>query len=171
MKNNRSRIKKITFLALCASLALLLSYVEALIPPIFSAVPGIKMGLPNIVIILALYHYGLKEAATVSFVRLICVAVLFGGWLAFVYSLAGAVLSLTIMVILKSTKLFSTTAVSIIGAICHNAGQILVAILLLKRVELGYYMLILTFTGAISGFLIGLASAYLIKRIKKHSPS
>ena len=165
-----SKTKKIAFLGVLASLALVFSYIEFLLPPIYAAVPGIKMGLPNIVIILALYHYGLKEAATVSFVRLICVAVLFGGWLAFVYSLAGAVLSLTFMVILKSTKLFSTTAVSIIGAICHNAGQILVAILLLKRVELGYYMLILTFTGAITGFLIGLASAYLIKRLKKAYP-
>ena len=161
------KTKNIAFLGVLASLALVLSYIEFLLPPIYAAVPGIKMGLPNIVIIFALYRYGIKAAVTVSFIRLICVALLFGGWLTFVYSLAGAVLSLTVMALLKRTDLFSSAAVSIIGAICHNAGQIIVAILLLERAEIGYYMIILTFTGAVAGLLIGLASGYLIKSLKR----
>ena len=168
MGNNiNTKHKKIARLGVLASLALVLSYIEFLLPPIYAAVPGIKMGLPNIVIIFALYKFGFKEAAAVSFVRLVCVALLFGSMMTFAYSLAGAVLSLTVMALLKLTNLFSSTAVSIIGAICHNAGQILVAILLLERVEIGYYMMVLTFTGAVAGLLIGLVSAYLIKALKK----
>lgn len=162
-----SKIKKIAFLGVLTSLALVLSYIEFLLPPIYAAIPGIKMGLPNIVIIFALYYFGVKEAATVSFVRLVCVALLFGSFMTFVYSAAGAFLSLTVMILLKYTNLFSSTAVSAIGAISHNAGQIIVAILLLGRAEIGYYMIALTFTGAIAGLLIGLASAYLIRRLKK----
>lgn len=163
----KTNTKKIAFLGLLASLALVLSYIELLIPPIYAAVPGIKMGLPNIVIIFALYRYGVKEAITVSFVRLVCVALLFGTFMSFAYSLAGAFLSLLVMIILKRIDLFSSYAVSIIGAICHNAGQIIVAIFLLGRAEIGYYMFVLTFTGAIAGLLIGLASGYLIKALKK----
>ena len=170
MKSNQAKIKKITFLGLSAALALLLSYVEFLLPPLFAAVPGIKLGLPNIVIIFVLYQYGLGSAAAVSFVRLVISSMLFGNAMTFAYSLAGAVLSLLAMALLKKIDLFSTVGVSIVGGILHNLGQILVALILLDTPQIVYYMIVLTVTGTISGAFIGICGAFMIKRIplKKH---
>ena len=167
-RNSRSeKIQKLTILGLCASVALLLSYVEAMIPPLFSATPGIKMGLPNVAIIFVLYRYGMRDAALVSTVRLIIVAMLFGTVTTFIYSLAGAVLSLLVMAILKKLNFLSTVGVSVAGGVCHNVGQILVAMFLLGTAEIGYYMIVLAFTGTIAGILIGLAGAFLLKRFPK----
>ena len=163
--NNKT--KKIAFLGMLASLAMVLSYIELLIPPIYAGIPGIKMGLPNIVIIFTLYRFGIKEAITVSFVRLCCVSLLFGTVMTFWYSLAGAALSLAVMALLKQIDLFSAVGVSIAGGISHNIGQILVAILLLGRVEIGYYLAVLAITGTIAGTLVGLAAVYLIKLLKR----
>ncbi len=165
MKDNRKRIKRITLLALFTSVAMLLSYVEFLLPPIFTSVPGIKMGLPNIAIILVLYRFGIKEAAAVSFVRLVLTSMLFANITAFWYSLAGAVLSLAIMVILKRLDFLSTVGVSVAGAVMHNLGQILVAMALMKTVEIGYYLIVLVVTGTVSGIFVGLAGSFVIKRI------
>jgi heptaprenyl diphosphate synthase len=162
-----TKTKKVALLGLCVSLAMVLSYLELLIPPIYSAVPGIKMGLPNIVIIFTLYRFGLKEAAAVSFVRILAVSLLFGNFFAFAYSLAGATLSLAVMAILKKTDAFSQVGVSVVGAVCHNLAQTAVAIFLLERIEIGYYMAILTVTGVLAGILVGLAAAYLIKILAK----
>lgn len=165
MKSNRKKTKNIAFLGICASLALLLSYVEFLIPPLFAAVPGIKLGLPNVVIIFVLYRFGIGPAAAVSFVRLAISSILFGNVVAFAYSLAGAVLSLALMAILKKIDAFSMVGVSIVGGIAHNIGQILVAMLLLDTPQIAYYLIILTITGTISGAFIGLCGSFMIKRI------
>ena len=165
VKNNSSRIKRLTFLGIFTSLAMLLSYVEFLLPPLFAAVPGIKLGLPNIVIIFILYRFGIKDAAAVSFIRLALSALLFGSVITFAYSFAGALLSLTIMLILKKLDLFSTVIVSIAGGVCHNIGQILVAMVLLDTPQIAYYLIILTITGTISGAFIGLCGALMIKRV------
>ena len=165
MKNKRIETKKLTLLALCASAALLLSYVEFLLPPIFTAVPGIKMGLPNIVIIWSLYRLGKTEAMGISLVRLIITTFLFGNFTTFVYSLAGAILSLAIMIILKKLDFLSTVGVSVAGSIMHNIGQILVAMALMQTSEIGYYMIVLAITGTISGILVGICGALVIKRV------
>lgn len=167
MKNRSEKIQKLTLLGLCASVALLLSYVEAMIPPLFSAIPGIKMGLPNVVIVFVLYRYGVRDASLVSVVRLIIVAMLFGTVTTFIYSLAGAVLSLLIMAILKKLDFLSTVGVSVAGGVCHNIGQIIVAMILLNTAEIGYYMIVLAITGTIAGILIGLAGAFVLKRFPK----
>ena len=167
MRKNALRTKKITFLALFASLALLLSYVEMLLPPIFTAVPGVKMGLHNIIIIHILYRFGIKEAVVVSGVRLAIVTMLFGNVTMFCYSLAGAVLSLAVMGILKKLDFMSTVGVSVAGAIMHNVGQVLVAILLMHTTEIGYYMIVLSVTGTIAGIFIGLCGALMHKRLEK----
>lgn len=159
--------QKITFLGVFAALAIVLSYVEMLLPPIWSAVPGIKMGLPNIIIIFLLYKFSVKEAAVVSFIRLITTALLFGSALTFVYSLAGAVLSLFIMAILKKLDFFSQVGVSIAGGVSHNLGQIIVAMIILSTKEIGYYMIILGVTGTIAGIFVGLAGILLLKYTKK----
>ncbi len=161
-----TRTKKVAYMGLLAALALILSYVESLFPPLFTAVPGIKMGLPNIVIIFALYRFGLKEAAAVSCVRLVAVAILFGSPLTFAYSLAGAVLSLLLMALFKRLDIFSTVGVSIIGGVMHNLGQIIVAMIVMETAQLGYYMIVLAITGTLSGAFIGLLGALLLKYMK-----
>lgn len=157
--------KKLALLGLSAAIAMALAYVEVLLPPIFSAVPGIKMGLPNIMIIFVLYKMGVKEAAAVSLVRLLAVSLLFGNPMTFSYSLAGAVLSLTAMAVLKKLGIFSTVGVSVAGGVLHNVGQILLAMILLKTAELGYYMIVLAVSGTVSGVLIGLCGGFAVKRI------
>ncbi len=161
-----TKIKRITFIGLMASLAIVLSYLEFLIPPIFTQVPGIKMGLPNIVVIFMLYRFGLREAIGVSSVRLICTSLLFGSITAFLYGLLGAALSLTVMAILKKTDIFSSAGVSVAGGIFHNVGQIIVAILLLGRAELGYYLIVLSITGTLAGLLVGLVGSLMLKITK-----
>lgn len=159
--------KKLTFLALSVTLALILSYLESLLPPIVVSVPGIKLGLANIVIITLLYRYGVKEAAAVSLVRLVLVFLLFGNILTAAYSLAGAAISLLLMAILKRLSLFSTVGVSVVGGVSHNIGQILVAIFLFDSLSIGYYMLILTVTGTLAGVFVGLASVFMQKRLER----
>lgn len=160
----RNQTHDMVTLALCASLAMVLAYLESLLPPIFNAVPGIKMGLPNLVIVFVLYRFGTGRAAIVSLVRLVAVAQLFGTPVTFAYSLAGAMLSLLLMAILKKTDLLSPVGVSVAGAVAHNLGQILMAMYLLGTAELGYYMVVLAVTGTISGIFIGLGGGLLIKR-------
>lgn len=165
MNKRSSNVKRLTFLGLCATVALLLSYVEFLLPPLLVAVPGIKLGLPNVIIIFLLYRLGMRGALTVSMLRLLISSILFGSAMTFAYSLAGALLSLLVMGILKKTDLFSMTVVSIAGGISHNLGQILVAMLLLNTPQIGYYMLVLTVTGTLSGCLIGLCGSLMVKRL------
>ena len=166
MKNNRqTATKKIAFLGLSASLALLLSYVEFLMPPLFVAVPGIKLGLPNAVIIYVLYSMGVRHAAFVSFTRLFVSTLLFGNVMMLAYSAAGAVLSLLVMSLLKKTDFLSPVGVSVTGGVSHNLGQILVAMLLLDTPQIAFYMLVLAVTGTISGIFIGLCGALMVKRL------
>ena len=152
-----NKTKRITFLGLCASVAMILSYIEFLLPPLFSAVPGIKMGLANIIIIFILYKFGIASAFAVSGVRLVLVTLLFGNVMTLLYSTVGALLSLVLMSIAKRINFFSQVGVSIIGGVAHNAGQILVAMLVMETAEIGYYMIVLTVSGTIAGILIGLA--------------
>ena len=167
MKDNRKRTKKVALLAICTSLALLLSYVEMLIGPLFTGVPGIKMGLPNIVIMFILYRVGAKEAIVISFVRIVITSILFGNVTMFWYSLAGALLSLATMIILKKLNFLSAVGVSVAGALMHNVGQIIVAMLLMHTTQLAYYMIVLAITGTISGIFIGLAGGYVINRFSR----
>ncbi|MBQ8600631.1 MAG: Gx transporter family protein [Clostridia bacterium] len=165
MRNKKT--KKLAFLGLCTAVTLILAYVEALLPPLWAAVPGIKMGLPNIMLLFLLYRFSVKEAAAVSLVRLFAVALLFGNIMTLAYSFAGAVLSLAVMNLLKRIDRFSMVAVSIMGGIFHNLGQVLVAILVLETAEIGYYMIVLTVTGTIAGILIGLAGYLVLKYLKQ----
>ncbi len=162
----QGKVKQLTFLSLAAAVALILSYIEALLPPIVSAVPGIKVGLPNIVIVFLLYRFGVKDAAIVSAVRLAAVTLLFGNPVMLLYSAAGAALSLALMALCQRCKLFSPVGVSIVGGVSHNLGQILVAMLLLQTKEIGYYMFVLAVSGTIAGIFIGFVGAALLKAMK-----
>ncbi len=161
------KTKKIAFLGLCTAVTLILSYVEALLPPLWAAVPGIKMGLPNIMILFLLYRFSWREAAAVSLVRLAAVAMLFGSVMTLAYSFAGAVLSLLVMALLKKSNRFSMVGVSITGGVFHNLGQIFVAMLVLETAEIGYYMIVLTLTGTAAGILVGLAGSFVLKALEK----
>ena len=164
----RSKTKKVALLGILTSVALILSYIEAILPPIWSAVPGIKMGFPNIVIIFIIYRFGIKEAAIVSFIRIFIVALLFGNVMTLAYSCAGAFLSIVLMAVFKKINAFSVVGTSIVGGVAHNLGQILVAIFLFDTVQIGYYMAVLAVTGTIAGVFIGLAGAFLLKRLEKY---
>ena len=164
----RKKTRKIALLGVLTSVALVLSYLEVMLPPISTAVPGIKMGLPNIIIIFVLYKFGLKEAVTVSLIRVFIVALIFGGnIMTLSYSVVGAVLSLALMTLFKKLNLFSIVGVSIIGGISHNLGQILVAIFLFDTIQIGYYMVVLSITGTIAGVIIGIISSILVKKLEK----
>ncbi len=157
--------KKIAFIGICTSLALILAYVEIMIQPLFPAIPGIKMGLPNIIIVFLLYRRSAASAVGVSVLRIILVSMLFSNFVAFSYSLAGAVLSLTVMILLKKFNLLSEVGVSVAGGVTHNVGQILMAMLLLETAELGYYLVVLTVAGTVAGILVGLCGSILIRKI------
>lgn len=157
--------KKTAFLGLCTALALILAYVEVLLPPLLSAVPGIKMGLPNIIIIFLLYSHGPVPAAAVSLTRVLLVALLFGNAMSLAYSLAGAILSLGVMALLRRLDFLSAVGVSVAGGVMHNVGQILMAMLVLGTAELGYYLIVLAVTGTVAGILIGLCGSVLIRRV------
>lgn len=163
----RNSTKKVAFLGLFTAIAMVLAYVEVLLPPLYSAIPGIKLGLPNIAIIFVLYQMGFKEAAAVSFVRILAVSLLFGNPMTFAYSMAGGVLSLCAMALLKRLDFLSTVGVSVAGGVLHNVGQILTAMLLLETAELGYYLIVLSVTGTVSGIFVGLCGGFAVKRIKK----
>ncbi len=162
MKHNT---KKTAFLGLCIAVALVFAYIEAILPPLVSAVPGIKMGLPNIVIIFLLYRRGIRSAAVVSLCRMLLVTLLFGNTMALLYSLAGGALSLTAMYLLKRWDFLSTAGVSVAGGVLHNVGQILMAMLMLGTAELGYYLVVLAVSGTVAGLFIGLCASLLIRRI------
>ena len=161
----RNRSRKVAFLGLCTALALILAYVEILMQPLFPAIPGIKMGLPNIVIVFLLYRVSAFSAITVSVLRIALASLLFGNTMAFFYSIAGGILSLLVMMLLRRIKLLSEVGVSVAGGVSHNVGQILAAMLLLETSELGYYLVVLTVTGTIAGVLIGLCGSVLIKKL------
>jgi heptaprenyl diphosphate synthase len=165
MNKRQKKIKKIAFLGLFTALAMLLSYVEAISPVLISAIPGIKMGLPNVVVIFILYRFGAWEASLISAVRVMVISMLFGNPMTFIYSIVGAMLSLAVMVLLKKMNFLSCVGVSVAGGVFHNVGQILVAMLLLGAKEVGYYIIALAISGTVSGILIGLCGALMIKKI------
>ena len=156
----------IAFLGLCTAVAMVFAWVESLLPPLVAAGPGIKLGLPNIAIIFILYRFGLKEAAAVSFVRIVAVSLLFGNPMTLLYSLAGGTLSLLIMALLRRLDFLSTVGVSVAGGVFHNVGQILMAMLLLGTAELGYYLIVLAVTGTISGIFVGLCGGFAVRRVR-----
>ena len=159
--------RKIARMGLLVALSMILSYVESLIPA-FVAVPGVKVGLANIVVIFALYTLGPIEALTVSLLRVILSSFLFGSVLSLLYSVSGALLSLGGMLLMKKVKIFSTTAVSVTGGVLHNVGQILVACLVLETDVLLYYLPVLILSGTITGAVIGIIASLVIKRLENN---
>jgi len=157
---------RITELGMLLALALVFSYFESLIP-VFVAVPGVKIGLANIVTILLLYRTNWKNVMMFMTVRVLLAGFLFSGVSGIIYSFAGGFCCIIIMSILKHFPHFSLVGVSITGAICHNLGQIIVAVFVMENVHILYYLLVLCISGAISGLLVGYLAFLLLKRFKK----
>ncbi len=155
---------RIAYCGLLAALALIFSYIEVLIP--FNiGVPGVKLGIANLVIIVVLYKLDWKYAMGVNIVRVIVAGLLFTGAFGALYSLAGALLSMVVMALLKRTDLFSVTGVSIAGGVTHNLGQILVASFLVSDLRMFIYFPVLIFSGIASGAIIGIISWLILKRL------
>ncbi len=159
------KIRKIAFLGLSVTLAMILSFVESQIP-VFTTIPGMKVGLPNLVMVFLLYRAGWKETVIVSLIRAFLVALLFGNLQSLIFSISGAVLSLTGMILLKKTGLFSSIAVSVTGGVLHNVGQIIAACLWTSTVQIAYYLPALLVSGVCAGIAIGLIAGFLLKRLE-----
>ena len=163
-RNEKTNVKKTALYGLIIAAALVLSWIESQIPPFFP-IPGMKIGLTNIIVVLTLYKLGSSSAMAANVLRIALVSMLFGGIMSMLYSLAGGMLSTVVMILLKKTGKFKTVTVSIAGGISHNIGQILVAMLALNTSGIAWYLAALWFTGMASGTLIGILSNELIKRL------
>lgn len=160
----RNHTQKTALTALMAALALIFSYIEVLIPFNFG-VPGIKLGIANLIIIVTLYYIGPKYALAVNVMRVLVAGLLFNGLFGAAYSLAGALISFLVMLLLKKTKIFSVVGVSMAGGVAHNLGQILVAAFLVSNIKIFVYFPVLIISGVISGTLIGILSYLILKRL------
>ena len=155
---------KIAYLGLCLALAMICSYVEALIPiPI--GIPGVKLGLANVVMVGVLYLSDWRDAALVSFSRVLLAGFFFGNLYSILYSLAGALLSLIVMVAIKKTGQLHLISVSAAGGIAHNVGQFLVAALVVENYRILYYLPVLFLVGMATGVLIGVTVSEVLKRL------
>lgn len=153
--------------ALCGvftALAMILSYLESLVP-VSVAVPGIKLGLANLITIISLKKLGLKPTIVISVSRIVLSGILFSNVAVIGYSLAGAALSILVMLITSKIKIFSITGISICGAIAHNFGQLIVAAIFLENARIFYYMSVLSIAGAVFGCIIGLVAGSIMKNI------
>ncbi len=157
-------VKRMAYLGMLCCVAMIFSFIESQIPS-FVAIPAIKMGLPNIVIIVILYKLGAKEAILVNIVRMLLTSLLFGNLMMLTYSFGGAALSIIAMLIMKKLN-FNVITVSVLGGVFHNVGQIIVAAFVVSTVELLYYLPVLIITGTISGILIGLIGALVVKKLE-----
>lgn len=147
------------------ALALIFSYIETLIPIRFG-VPGIKLGLANLIIVIVLYKTNWREALLLSVVRIILSGFIFGNLFSIVYSLAGGILSLAVMALLARSGCFSVTGVSMAGGVCHNMGQLIVAMIVVETYQVGYYLPVLLAAGLLTGTVIGVAAGEILKRIR-----
>lgn len=157
MKRNMTKSGKIAYGAMLVALAMIFSYVESLIP-ITIGIPGIKLGVANLVTVLGVFFLGPCEVLTVVIMRIFLVGFMFGNGVSIIYSLAGGLLSLTVMLIIKKTDKFSMVSVSVAGGISHNIGQLLAAAIVLKSTAVVYYLPPLLVAGTLTGLLIGIVA-------------
>ncbi len=153
--------KRVAMAGIFVSLALIFSYVESLIPFNFG-IPGIKLGLANVVIVTGLYLMKLPDVCLISVIRIFVSGLLFGNMMSLIYSLSGGILSLAIMIILKKINKFSVIGVSISGAVCHNIGQIAAAIIVTGVPVIAYYLPILMAVGIITGAVMGIIASRIL---------
>ena len=144
--------RKISVISLFSAFAILAAYVETFIPSI--GVPGAKLGLANIAVVLALYLLDAESAIIINVVRIVIVGLLFGNLFSITFALAGAFVSITVMIIMKKVFGFSIITVSIFGGFFHNVGQVIVAMILVDNYSVIYYMPVLLIVGIVTGLII-----------------
>ena len=158
------RTRKLAFAAMFAALALIFSYVEMLVP-IPVPIPGVKLGLANLVILIALSRLGFRYAFTINCVRIVIAGLLFSGVFGMLYSFGGGILSILVMYLLYRTKRFSMVGISMAGGVMHNLGQLLTACAIMSNISLLSYFAVLFFSGLISGILIGILAYSIEQRL------
>ena len=162
-----SKSKRVAYCGVLTALALIFSYVESLIPINFG-VPGIKLGLANLIVLLGLYFLPAGQVLIISIMRILLSGFMFGNAMSIIYSLAGGFLSFLIMLLLKKTK-FSIMGMSIAGGVSHNIGQLLVAMIVLSTAKLFFYLPALMISGVITGALIGILSGGVIQVVSREA--
>ena len=148
------------------ALALLFSYIESLIP-FHIGIPGVKLGLANLIIVIALYKMNARQAFLLSVTRIVLAGFLFGNLFSILYSLAGGMLSLIVMILLKKQNGFSVMGVSVAGGVFHNVGQLVIAMLVTESLNLFYYVPVLMISGLITGIFIGIIANEMMKRLRR----
>lgn len=156
--------RKVALYGICIALAMVLGFIESQIP-VLVMVPGVKLGLTNLVVLMALYRMGAADALVINFVRILLVGFTFANTFSMLYSLAGGMLSCLVMILLKHTKKFSVAGVSVAGGVAHNLGQMFVAMAVLSNTRLAYYFPALMISGVVAGVVIGILGAEVIKRL------
>ena len=159
-----TRAEKVAFCGVLTALAVILSYVETLVP-INLGVPGIKPGFANIVAVFILFSYGFGAAITVNILRVVIIAAMFGSPASALYALSGAIVSLIVMALLKKAGRFSVTGVSMAGGVMHNAAQLAVAMAVTKTPLIVSYLPALIAAGMVTGIVIGIISQLLLRRV------
>lgn len=154
--------KRVTYLGVLLAFALILSYVESLIPFYFG-IPGVKLGLANLAIVLVLYMYGIKDAFLLNLMRVLLAGFMFGNMFMILYSLAGAVCSMGSMYLFKKTDRFSILGVSMSGGIFHNIGQVAVAVFVTQTAGVVYYLPVLLISGVVTGWCIGILAGRMLR--------
>lgn len=156
--------KKIAYLGFFGAVAIILGYVESLIP-ISIGIPGVKLGLANLSVLLVLMAYSWREAALVSVMRILVIGFMFGNLFSILYSLAGAALSIFVMAFLRKIPDFSVIGISVAGGVSHNIGQLLAVLLVFQSLGYLYYLPVLIISGVVTGFVIGTTVGQVEKRI------
>ena len=157
--------RKTAFMGLLLSFALILSYVESLIPFAFG-IPGMKLGLPNLAVVMALYLFSPIAALLLNCLRIMLAGFLFGNLFSILYALAGGLVSFFAMCCVKALKA-RPLITSIVGGICHNLGQILAAIFIVKTIQIAWYFPPLAISGAVTGALIGILTERVMPYFKR----
>ena len=166
MKKQKISAKTVALMAMMIALAMIFSYVETMIPINFG-IPGVKLGLATLLIVAAIYLFGGKQAFLISIVRIFLSGFMFGNLASIMYSLAGGLLSLAVMLLLKKTDKLSILAVSVMGGICHNIGQLIVAMLVVENLKLIFYVPVLLISGFLTGLLIGIVCRVILPAVKR----
>lgn len=163
---NKSKVKNIALYGVMIALAMIFSYLESFIPiNLLIPVPGVKLGLANIVVLFALYTMRFGDAVVIAIIRVLLSGLIFGNPMTIAYSLAGSMLSIVVMYLLKKTDL-SIIGVSMMGGISHNIGQLIVAVILTSTVRIAYLVPVLLVTGMVTGLLMGVAAKLVIPRVE-----
>ena len=161
-------LKKYTRLSLLIALSVVLSLIESVIPIFNGFIPGLKLGLANTIILFVLYKYTLKDCLYVSLIRVFIVGILRTGIFSvnFFFSLVGALTSIAMMYIFKKITKLSIIGISIIGSIFHSIGQIIVALIFVRNINMLYYLPWLLLFSIPTGIITGIISKELIKCFK-----